>query len=99
MYKLKRRHKNDQGKKAGGTERLMYGIALIAPIMTIPQAMQVWFDHRVQGVSITTWGAYAAVSCLWLVYATIHKERPLVLTHCLLIIVDTSIVLGVLFNH
>ena len=39
----------------------IYPIALIAPIMTIPQIFTIWVNHENNGVSIPTWGAYAFV--------------------------------------
>ena len=76
-------------------DRGMYIIALIAPIMTIPQLIDVFHGH-VQGVSLLTWGAYAVVSGLWLVYGFFHKDKPLMLTQFLLLVLDGSIVFFVL---
>ncbi len=89
----KGRHKEPQ-KRA--LDKLMYGIGLIAPVMTIPQLLQIWQNHKTQGVSITTWAAYAFVAALWLVYGLIHKEKPIILTNVLLVIVDIGIVVGIL---
>lgn len=96
--------KNHSGKKnsnhsakARVMDDLMYVVALIAPIMTIPQLLQIWTQKSTQGVSITTWGAYALVSGLWLIYGIVHKEKPFILTQFLLLILDSLIVIGVLF--
>lgn len=77
-------------------DRLIYVIALIAPLMTIPQMLEVLLQHKTQGVSLSTWGAYAGVSGLWVLYGLQHKEKPIILTNLLLFIFDTSIVVGVL---
>lgn len=77
-------------------DKLIYPIAVIAPIMTIPQLVQIIVSKKVQGISITTWGAYATVSALWVIYGLIHKEKPIILTNVLLFILDFLIVVGVL---
>jgi MtN3 and saliva related transmembrane protein len=90
--------KDSHGAKAKFMDDLMYVVALIAPVMTIPQLLQVWSHKQSQGgVSILTWGAYASVSGLWLVYGIVHKEKPIMLTQFLLLILDSLIVIGVLF--
>lgn len=76
-------------------DKLMYVIALIAPVMTIPQLVGV-MNHHVAGVSLATWGAYAFVSALWLLYGILHKDKPLILTQFLLLILDGAIVIFVL---
>ena len=89
--------KDSHGVKARFMDDLMYVVAIIAPVMTIPQLMQVWVRKQSQGVSLLTWGAYAGVSVLWLIYAIIHKEKPVILSQFLMLILDFLIVIGVLF--
>lgn len=79
-------------------DRAMYAIALIAPIMTIPQVIEVFRKH-VQGVSLTTWSAYAGVSFLWLIYGYLHKDKPILITNFFLFCLDSAIVVGVLLFH
>ncbi|HEX7042466.1 MAG TPA: SemiSWEET family transporter [Patescibacteria group bacterium] len=84
-------------KKMGGFfDKVMYFVATIAPIMTIPQLYRVWVLRQTQGVSLLTWGGYAVVSGLWLIYAFIHKDKPIMLTNFLLLILDAAIFIGVI---
>lgn len=76
-------------------DKCMYIIALIAPIMTIPQLIDVFHGH-VAGVSLLTWGAYAVVSGLWFLYGILHKDKPLMLTQFLLLLLDSAIVIFVI---
>lgn len=96
-------HKHHVKRKAQSTkgfvgffDRLMYGIALIAPVMTLPQLYQVWWQKQVEGVSLLTWGGYAGVSGLWFFYGFLQKDKPLMLTQFLLLILDGAIFVGVL---
>jgi uncharacterized protein with PQ loop repeat len=94
-------HSGKKGSKHGAKAKimddLMYVVALIAPVMTIPQLLQIWNHKGTQGVSLLTWGAYALVSGLWLIYGIVHNEKPFILTQFLLLILDSLIVIGVLF--
>lgn len=96
-------HKVHPITKSHGTfahmlDKSMLAIGLIAPIMTVPQLVDVVVHHSVHGVSITTWGAYAIVSSLWALYGVIHKDKPILITNILLFLFDTTIVLGVLLQ-
>lgn len=87
----------DPHKKTGHfLEKLVYPVSLISPIMTVPQAYEIWVKKSVAGVSLATWGAYAVVSFMWLIYGTVHKEKPLAIANFLLFILDCSIVIGIL---
>ena len=97
FYKPHKKHNSKKNKHAIDT--LIYPIALIAPLMTIPQLFDVAIKRTTQGVSILTWGAYAAVAALWIIYGLFHKEKPIILTNFLLFALDTAIVVGVLLHR
>lgn len=90
--------KTSHGKTARMLDGIMYIVALIAPIMTIPQLVQVWASKQAQGVSLLTWGAYAIVSGLWMIHGITHKDKPFILTQFLLLVLDSLIVVGVLLH-
>jgi uncharacterized protein with PQ loop repeat len=93
-----RRKKKVKGEKDNPMDKFMYGVALLAPFMTIPQLIRAW-SHDTQGISLITWGGFACVSIMWFVYALKHNEKPLMLTHFLLFVLNVSIVVGVLLHH
>lgn len=70
--------------------------SVVTPILTLPQVWQIWSQHRAQDVSLTTWGAYLGGSLVWLIYGLLHKEKPMIISYGLLIIVNAAIVLGIL---
>jgi len=77
----------------------MYFVALATPLLTVPQLVLVWSNRQTTGVSILTWGAYAAASGLWLIYALLRKQKQLVVTQALLFVLDFAVVLGVYIYH
>lgn len=78
---------------------LIYPVALMSPIMTIPQLMEIWVHKNVAGISLMTWGAYAIVSGFWLIYGIHHKEKPIITASAFLFILQSSLVLGVIINR
>ncbi|MBI4004612.1 hypothetical protein HY358_00585 [Candidatus Roizmanbacteria bacterium] len=81
---------------AGLLSSFIYLIAIIAPIMTLPQLLEVWKNKQAANVSMSTWTTYTLVSFFWLVYGLLHKEKPLVLANSMLFAIDLFIVVGLL---
>ncbi len=75
-------------------DKLIYGIALIWPILTIPQVWMVWVDKNAAWLSLFTWTAYVVSPTLWLIYGIIHKERAIIFSNILWIIVDIAVLTG-----
>jgi uncharacterized protein with PQ loop repeat len=77
-------------------DTLIYPIVMFGPVMTIPQLWNIWIDKNAAGVSAISWGAYMVTSTFWLIYGIMHKEKPIIFSSCLWIILQALIVLGTL---
>lgn len=55
----------------------MLVMASIGPIMTIPQALEIWIFKKSAGIFIPTWITYSLVSVGWLIYAFRRNDKPL----------------------
>ena len=77
-------------------DRAIYVVGVAGPIMTIPQVWEIWINKNAAGVSALTWGSYLILAFFWLFYGIIHKEKPIVFTNVLWIVLQTIIVIGVL---
>jgi|SRR3989344_972802 len=97
-YRSHKTHSKNASKKYL-IDHVMFIIALVAPIMTIPQLLEIWVNRKVAGVAVATWAAYTFVSFMWLWYGIVHKEKPVILTNLLLLVFDALIVLGVFIFH
>jgi uncharacterized protein with PQ loop repeat len=71
-------------------------MAVIEPLMSLPQAYGIWIKHETQGVSITTWSFFIFAAVIWLIYGIQNKSWPLIVSSTLWCIVDGIIVLGLL---
>lgn len=76
-------------------DRTMYVIGIGAPLVLIPQIAEVWVDRNVGGISIFTWSAFAVINVFWLVYGSLHKEKPLIISSGLLIVLNFAVAFGV----
>jgi uncharacterized protein with PQ loop repeat len=77
-------------------DTLIYIAAILQPLFTIPQIYTVWILQTVEGVSLATWGLYTIFNFLWLWYAVVHKEKPLIITNILWILMQGSVFVGVI---
>ncbi len=76
-------------------DKLIYVVGVIGPLMTLPQVFKIWINHQVSGVSIISWAAYLIMAFFWVIYGFIHKEKPIILTYLLWVLLDALVVLGV----
>ena len=95
VKKLRKARTVHQGVIRIAFDDSMYLIALVTPILTIPQLLLVWMQRETAGVSLITWGSYAAMSGVWLIYGILHKQKQLVLSQVLLFVLGFGVVLGV----
>lgn len=77
-------------------DRLMYAVGVLAPFALLPQVVQLYTEKSSAGVSLTTWVLLAFSNLLWLMYGVVHRDKPIIIAHFLFIVMDASIVAGVL---
>lgn len=85
-------------KKVKLLDNLIYVVAFAGPIMTLPQVLKIWVEKEIVGVSLLSWAAFFIFSIIWVVYAMVHKDKPLLISSGLWIIVDMLIVVGLFIN-
>jgi uncharacterized protein with PQ loop repeat len=98
-YHLRKRHQIKTHPKASGhivklMDKFIFVVGAAAPIFTIPQIWKIYHSHEALGVSTITWGAYVVVNIFWIYYGAIHKEKAIIFTYALLLIVNSLVVLG-----
>jgi hypothetical protein len=71
-------------------------VAIIFPFTALPQLYNIWVLGIVAGVSVITWTLFLILTLPLLVYVIVHKEKPFIIMYCLWLIVDASIVAGIL---
>lgn len=74
--------------------KLIYVGGILGPLTTIPQLYKIWIGKNASGVSVISWGAYAVGSAFWVWYGITNKQRPLVFTYSLFLVVEIMIIIG-----
>jgi len=75
-------------------DRIIYVVGIAGPIMTIPQLWKIWVEKNAAGVSVLSWAGYLIAAVFWLIYGIVHKEKPIIVTYVLWILLEAMIVLG-----
>jgi len=101
FHKRKRIHKKLEpyphpNRRKKFLDRSIYVIGLLAPIMTIPQIIKIWFEKNASGLALVTWITYLIVAIFWIIYGIEHKEKPLVFIFSSWIILDTLMIIGIM---
>ena len=77
-------------------DKIIYLVAIVGPIMTIPQLMKIWVDKNAAGVSAVSWGAYFFISIFWVTYGIAHKDKPIIFSSSIWVILHGLVAVGTL---
>ena len=77
-------------------DKLVYVAGIGSPIMTFPQLYKIWINKTTEGLSLVTWIAYFITAIIWLSYGVVHKDRPIIITNILWVVMDIAIILGII---
>lgn len=73
---------------------VMYVVGIIGPLVSIPQLIEIYIRHNANGISVATWTGYVFLTVLWLVYGIVHRERPIILTQTIWLVINIAVVIG-----
>ncbi len=93
-HKSKKDHYKEEGIHI--LDKVIFPIALVSPIMTVPQVLQVWQNHQTAGLSVTTWIGFAFASTFWTLYGIAHKDKAITISSAIVVGLDILIVIGIL---
>lgn len=99
LNKRKRIHNNLEhyphpNKYKNFLDKFIYTMGIIGPIMTIPQIAKIWYYQNAAGVSAISWGVYTLVAITWILYGIAHKEKPIIFSNAIWVIMDILVVIG-----
>lgn len=66
------------------------------PLFEIPQAIVIYSSKDASGVSLLTWGFFVLSSITWLSFGLKYRLMPLIVAHSLYILVELSVVVGII---
>ena len=77
-------------------DKLLLVIAIIGPIMALPQLISVYSAKNAGTLVFSTWASWSFFNLIWLAYGIVHKEKPIIITYILWFIVNASMALAAL---
>jgi uncharacterized protein with PQ loop repeat len=83
-----------EGAWVSSLDRLIFVVGALGPISASAQVYKIWAEKTAEGVSIVTWSANFLFSIVWVIYGIVHKEKSIVLTYSLWILINGLIALG-----
>ncbi|MFA5259362.1 MAG: SemiSWEET family transporter [Candidatus Pacearchaeota archaeon] len=93
VHQKKEKYPNPDKLKRS-VDEIVYVIAFLGPIMTIPQVMKIWLGQNAEGISLISWISFTIFSFFWLFYGIIHKEKPIITANALTLMLNIIIVFG-----
>jgi len=77
-------------------DKAIYVVGLLGILMTIPQIIQIYVLKNASGVNALTWGTYVFTAICWTIYGSIHKDKAVIITNALWILINFLVLLGVI---
>src|SRR2546422_4484380 len=84
-------------RSAGVIHRLLGSLSIFTMLMTIPQALTIWVNHRAAGISVVSWSAYLVSAVVWLWYGLQKHDKNIYLPCIGWILLDSAVIVGALF--
>ena len=77
-------------------DHLVYFFGVIGPLTGAVQAYKIWQIKDATGVSLTMFVFGVFNDMVWMTYGVIHKQKPIVLMYTLWLMVNLTVVAGIL---
>ena len=74
----------------------MFVIAVVIPLMTLPQIITVWGNQSADNISLTTWVAYLFSAVCWLINSLLTKNKALAINQMLWVVLELILIVGII---
>ncbi len=71
-------------------------VAVLQPLMVLPQAIHIFTDHSAQDVSLLTWSMLLIFNISNFIYGLVFNLKPLIINNAIWTLVDALVVVGIL---
>lgn len=88
-------HRVHKKKPKDFLDMLVYFFTVATPLFELPQAIEIYSSKSAENVSASTWIFFLVSDIVWLAYAWRHKIVPLFVMYICYLIVEISIVVGI----
>lgn len=91
-------HHVNRKKLTNTVDGLAYFVGIVGNGAVVPQILKAW-GSQAPGLAISTWVLFTFISLIWLTYAILHKQRPLILAQTIGLTANILVVSGWMFNN
>lgn len=77
---------------------MAYVVGVGGNIAVIPQIIKAW-QSDAPGLAVLTWVLFTFIGLIWLAYAIVNRQKPLIIAQITSISCNVAVVLGWAFNH
>ena len=101
IHKRKRVHKKlkaypHENKWVNFLDRFLIVVAVIGPLIALPQIIRIFVFNSAAGVSGLSWGLYALFNIPWFIYGIVHKDKPIMIAYSLSFVANLTVLTGTL---
>lgn len=75
-----------------------YTVGIGGNLATIPQIIKAW-QSNAPGLAVLTWLLFVCIGFVWLAYALLHRQRPLIVAQTVSIAANMAVIAGWLVNN
>ncbi len=75
-------------------DRFLIVIAVLGPLIALPQILQIFTLKSAAGVSTLSWGLYAFFNVPWFIYGVVHKDKPISISYSLSFVANLTVAIG-----
>lgn len=79
-------------------DMLAYIIGVGGNLAAIPQIVKAW-QSNAPGLAVLTWLLFVCFGVVWLAYAILHRQRPLIVAQTVGIAANMAVISGWLVNN
>lgn len=91
-------HSITRRKATKAVDGLAYVVGIGGNLAVVPQIIKAW-ESDAPGLAITTWILFTLIGFIWLAYAILHKQKPLIVAQCVGISCNLLVVAGWTLNN
>ena len=80
-------------------DKYTYLVAIVMPLMTLPQIYSIFTTKNADNVSLISWLAYTLFSFVWIIHGVTHNDKPIIIANILWVIMCGLVTIGVVIYN
>ena len=75
-------------------DKFLLVIAVIGPLMLMPQIIKIFSSKNAAGISVLSWSLFTLLDIPWIVYGFVHKEKQIIVSSILWFLLNMVVIFG-----